>query len=84
MITAALDGKLENVSYEKDPVFGFQMPSDCPEVPSDILNPRNTWADKKAYDEKAKYLAELFVKNFEKYESGASEATRKAAPKVNL
>ena len=83
MITAALDGKLDNVQYEKHPVFGVQMPVSCPNVPSDILNPRNTWSDQAAYDEKAKYLAGLFVKNFEKYESGASQTTRDAAPVVD-
>ena len=67
MITAALEGKLDNVEFENHPVFGVAIPKECPGVPAEILNPRNTWADKKAYDEKAKYLAGLFVKNFEKY-----------------
>ena len=82
MITAALEGKLDNVDTTQDPVFGFAIPNEVPGVPSDILIPRNTWADKKAYDNKAKYLAGLFVKNFEKYTSGASEETRSAAPKL--
>jgi phosphoenolpyruvate carboxykinase (ATP) len=82
MITAALDGKLENVEFEAHPVFGMMMPKECPNVPSEILNPRNTWADKDAYDEKAKDLAQQFVKNFEKYASGVSEEILAAAPKV--
>jgi phosphoenolpyruvate carboxykinase (ATP) len=82
MITAALEGKLENVEFEAHPVFGMMMPKECPNVPSEILNPRNTWADKDAYDEKAKDLAQQFVKNFEKYASGVSEEILAAAPKV--
>jgi phosphoenolpyruvate carboxykinase (ATP) len=82
MITAALDGALDNATFEAHPIFGMQMPTACPGVPSDILNPRNTWADKDAYDAKAKNLAEQFIKNFEKYASGATAETLAAAPKV--
>jgi phosphoenolpyruvate carboxykinase (ATP) len=82
MITAALDGKLDNATFETHPVFGMAMPASCPDVPSEILNPRNTWADKKAYDDKALYLAGLFVKNFEKYANGVSAEILAAAPKL--
>ncbi len=82
MITAALNGELDNVSYENHPVFGFAMPTTCPEVPAEILNPRNTWSDKEAYDQKANHLAELFVKNFKLYEDGVSEEILAAAPKA--
>jgi len=82
MITAALEGKLNNSEYENDPVFGIAVPKECPDVPSDILNPKNTWADKNAYDEKAKYLAELFIKNFENYSDGVNEDVKAAAPKL--
>jgi phosphoenolpyruvate carboxykinase (ATP) len=82
MITAALEGKLNTVSYEAHPVFGMMMPTSCPNVPSEILNPRNTWADKNAYDAMAKNLAQQFVKNFEKYASGANEEILAAAPKI--
>ncbi|MBA3674255.1 MAG: phosphoenolpyruvate carboxykinase (ATP) [Chitinophagaceae bacterium] len=82
MITAALEGDLDTVEYEAHPVFGFMMPKTCPDVPSEILNPRNTWADKDEYDAKAKDLAKQFIKNFEKYASGASGETAGAAPKV--
>lgn len=81
MITAALNGELDNVSYENHPVFGFAMPTSCPEVPAEILNPRNTWSDKEAYDQKANHLADLFVKNFKQYEDGVSEEILAAAPK---
>jgi len=82
MITAALEGKLDDVPYEAHPVFGMMMPATCPNVPSEVLNPRNTWADKAAYDAQANNLAQQFVKNFEKYASGANEETMAAAPKI--
>ncbi len=60
----------------------MMMPDTCPEVPSEILHPRNTWADKTAYDNKANELAEKFNKNFEKFSEGASDDIKNAAPKV--
>ncbi|MES2373815.1 MAG: phosphoenolpyruvate carboxykinase (ATP) [Bacteroidota bacterium] len=82
MITAALEGKLEAVSYEAHPVFGMMIPLSCPGVPAEILNPRSTWADPGAYDAKSKDLATQFVQNFEKYASGVSEEILQAAPKI--
>ena len=82
MITAALEGKLDNVAFEAHPVFGMMMPMTCPDVPSDILNPRNTWADKSSYDLKAKDLASQFIKNFQKYAAGVNEEILAAAPKI--
>ncbi|MCZ2130240.1 MAG: phosphoenolpyruvate carboxykinase (ATP) [Bacteroidia bacterium] len=82
MLTAALNGELNHVQYEAHPVFGVQMPTSCPNVPTEILNPRNTWADKAAYDSKANHLAQLFVKNFEQYASGVSAEILSAAPKA--
>ena len=57
MITAALTGELDNVDYINHPVFGLAMPTTCPNVPDEVLNPRNTWADKESYDKKANHLA---------------------------
>lgn len=82
MITAALEGKLDNVETVKDPVFGVAVPKAVPGVPADILTPKNTWDDKAAYDKKAKYLAGLFVENFEKYASGVEQEILDAAPVV--
>jgi phosphoenolpyruvate carboxykinase (ATP) len=82
MITAALDGMLDNAEFAICPTFGVAVPTEVPGVPSEVLNPRNTWADASAYDEKAKYLASLFVKNFEKYKDGVSAEIAEAAPKV--
>jgi phosphoenolpyruvate carboxykinase (ATP) len=81
MITAALEGKLNESAFVNDPIFGMAVPVSCPDVPAELLQPRNTWADKKAYDEKAKYLAGLFIKNFEKYKDGVSEEILSAAPR---
>lgn len=82
MITAALNGELDGVAYEAHPVFGMAIPTTCPNVPAEVLNPRNTWSDKEAYDAKAKNLARQFIKNFEKYASGVSEEILAAAPVV--
>lgn len=82
MITAALEGKLDNAEFSIDPIFGVAIPTLCPDVPSEVLTPKNTWADKTAYEEKAKYLAGLFVKNFEKYADGVSAEVLAAAPKA--
>ncbi len=82
MITAALKGELDNVSYTTHEIFGLKMPATCPNVPDTILDPRNTWNDKSAYDQKANDLAGQFVKNFEKYAARASAEILDAAPKA--
>ena len=82
MITAALEGKLNDVEFEADPIFGFGIPKECPDVPAEVLNPINTWADKTAFKEKSKYLASLFVKNFDKYAGGVTQEVLAAAPKA--
>jgi phosphoenolpyruvate carboxykinase (ATP) len=84
MITAALNGDLDNVAYDTLPVFGLRMPTTCPGVPADILNPRNTWADKNDYDTKTNSLAAAFVKNFSQYAEFASPEILQAAPKVAI
>ncbi len=83
MIHAAMEGKLDNVEFENHEIFGLAMPTTCPDVPDEILNPKNTWADKDAYDTKANELAAKFVNNFAKFEEGCSEEIIAAAPKVN-
>lgn len=82
MITAALNGELDKVSFETMPIFGLSMPASCPGVPADLLNPRMTWKDKHEYDAKAASLAASFVKNFEQYANFANEEIMQAAPKV--
>ncbi len=82
MITAALSGVLNEVHFKTHPIFGVAVPGAVPGVPSEILDPRATWADKGAYDQTAAELAEKFVKNFEKYADYASAEIMAGAPKV--
>lgn len=82
MISSALEGKLDNVEFEQHPIFGLAMPVSCENVPTEVLNPRNTWSDKEAYDKKAQTLAESFKKNFEKFEKQANEEILSGAPKT--
>ncbi len=81
MVTAALNGELENVDYVADPIFGVQVPTSCPGVPSELLQPRNTWEDKGAYDKQARELASRFVENFSKKFPSAAEIAE-AGPKI--
>lgn len=84
MITAALTGKLDNVEFATLPVFELAFPTSCEGVPAEILNPRETWSDKGAYDKTANHLAEQFVKNFEIYAAETSADILAAAPKVKM
>ena len=83
MVNAALNGELNDGDFVKDPVFGVMVPTTCPEVPAEILQPRNTWADKAAFDAQARKLAGMFVANFQPYAEKASEGIRAAAPNPN-
>ena len=67
MVTACLNGEIEKSEFVTDPIFNVLVPKTCPNVPDDVLSPKNTWADKAAYDEMAKKLAGMFQKNFAKY-----------------
>jgi phosphoenolpyruvate carboxykinase (ATP) len=82
MVHAALDGSLTGVETRPDPVFGVHVPVSCPGVPDEVLDPRNTWADKDAYDRAAHDLADRFRKNFERYEEHVTEPVREAGPKT--
>jgi len=79
MVKAALEGILKDVEYEKDHIFNVYVPKSIPNVPNEILNPKNTWTDKEKYDLKAKELASQFHKNFEKF-GEVSEDIKMAAP----
>ena len=81
MVTAALAGQLDSVQYQKDPVFGFEVPLSVPGVPSEVLMPRNTWPDKAAYDAQAKKLADMFRKNFEAFAKEVPAAVAAAGPR---
>lgn len=83
MVTAALEGKLNDVEYKLHPIFNVLVPQTCPNVPAEVLNPRDMWADKDAYDEQAKKLAAMFIKNFSKY-NNMPENIINAGPKQML
>jgi phosphoenolpyruvate carboxykinase (ATP) len=83
MVNAALNGELTDGGFVQDPVFGVMVPTACPDVPAEILQPRNTWGDKAAFDAQARKLASMFVANFQQYADQASEAIRAAAPHPN-
>jgi phosphoenolpyruvate carboxykinase (ATP) len=83
MVRAALQGKLADVEYELDPVFGVEVPLHVPGVPDEVLRPRDTWPDPEAYDAKARELAAMFVKNFGAYSDGVSQAVRSAGPRLS-
>jgi phosphoenolpyruvate carboxykinase (ATP) len=80
MITAALNGELDNVAFMNHEIFGLAVPQSCPNVPEEVLNPRNTWADTAAYDVKAKELAQSFRNNFAKFEEFANDEIMAGAP----
>ncbi|MEQ9403336.1 MAG: phosphoenolpyruvate carboxykinase (ATP) [Cyclobacteriaceae bacterium] len=83
MITAALNGALENVGYRTHSIFGAEIPLTCPGVPGEILSPRETWKDDVAFYKKANDLARRFVENFKKFEEFANEEIMAGSPKPN-
>ncbi len=80
IIDAIHIGALEKVEFQTDPVFGLSYPTSCPGVPSEILNPRDTWKDQAAFDVTAKRLAAQFKKNFKAFEDQAGETVKSAGP----
>jgi phosphoenolpyruvate carboxykinase (ATP) len=82
MITAALNGELNDVEYKDHAVFGLSMPASCPNVPDELLFPKNTWDNKEAYDTKANELANAFNANFVQFADNASDEILAAAPKA--
>jgi phosphoenolpyruvate carboxykinase (ATP) len=82
LLNAALEGKLDGVATYKDPVFGVEVPTECPGVPAQVLRPRETWANPSEYDAKAQHLAKLFNDNFKQFADQASPEVLAAAPKV--
>jgi phosphoenolpyruvate carboxykinase (ATP) len=80
MINAALNGELREISTTRDPNFGIAVPTSCPNVPAEVLKPRNTWADKAAYDAQAKALANMFIENFKAFAADVSAEVKLAGP----
>jgi len=83
MITAALEGKLDNVGYRTHSIFGAEIPLTCPNVPSEILSPRETWKNDQGFYKQANDLARRFIKNFEKFEEFANDEIMSGGPKPN-
>jgi phosphoenolpyruvate carboxykinase (ATP) len=82
LLNAALEGRLDDVKTYTDPVFGVEVPTECPGVPAGVLRPRETWANPADYDAKAQQLARLFNENFKQFSDQASPEVLAAAPKV--
>ena len=84
MITAILEQKLDDIGYRKHSIFGTDIPMTCPGVPNEVLSPRETWKDDKAFYKKANSLCALFKQNFEKFSSYAHEEILLGGPQENL
>ncbi|MEE2625182.1 MAG: phosphoenolpyruvate carboxykinase (ATP), partial [Candidatus Thermoplasmatota archaeon] len=80
LLNAALNGDLDDVVFVQDERFGFSVPTTCEDIPDGILQPRETWQDKRKFDNVANLLAQMFIENFEKYASGCSDAVLEAGP----
>jgi phosphoenolpyruvate carboxykinase (ATP) len=80
MVNAALAGALDNVKMNKDPIFGLGIPTSCPDVPKEVLDPASTWSDRSAYEAKARELVGLFKENFKQFEESVSDAVKAAGP----
>ena len=79
LLRAALDGSLAQVEVERDPFFGLMRPKAVPGIPAGVLNPRDSWADKAAYDRTAQNLVSLFEKNFESFAGAVDDSVKAAA-----
>ena len=82
LLNAALDGSLNNAEFRTDPNFGFEVPVSVPGVDAKILNPRDTWTDKAAYDAQAKKLVGMFIDNFAQFADHVDEGVRQSAPRA--
>lgn len=82
LLSAALNGDLLNVEFYTDPIFGFEVPKSCPNVPDSVLIPGESWPSKKEYDDKYRQLAARFIDNFKKYAPKCSQEVKEAGPKL--
>lgn len=82
LLNAALDGKLDSVDYYRDPVFCFEVPKSCPDVPENVLRPAEAWSDKTQYDSKYRQLAARFIENFRKFDADCPAEVSGAGPKI--
>lgn len=82
ILNSILNGELDSVDFTEDPVFGFKIPLQCNNIPSEILQPWNSWADRESYNDNYKKLAAHFVENFKKFEKQSPEYIKKGGPKL--
>lgn len=80
LLNAALDGKLNEVEYRKDRLFGFEVPLSCPDVPEEVLEPSNSWGDKDEYWKRYDGLAARFIENFKLFANGCTQEVKDAGP----
>jgi len=83
IIDSILDGTMKNAPVVKNQLFGFDVPTECPDVPGEIMLPRNTWSDGDAYDEAERNLAIMFRDNFKQFEEGSSKEILQAGPNIS-
>ena len=84
LLTAALTGRLDKAKYNMDPVFGFEVPANCPDVPAEILDPAGSWPNRIEYDKKYRQLAARFQENFRKFEDSTPRQILDAGPKIQV
>jgi len=84
LLNAALSGKLEGVEYYQDPVFGFQVPKSCPDVPEGVLQPWSSWPSRAEYDKRYRDLAQRFIENFGKFEDQTPREVAEAGPRLEI
>ncbi len=82
LLNAALSGKLDKVEYRRDPVFGYEVPTSCPDVPTEVLDPASSWKDRSEHEVKYKQLAQKFIENFKNFEDETSKEVIEAGPKL--
>jgi phosphoenolpyruvate carboxykinase (ATP) len=81
LLNAALDGRLLDVKYRKDKLFGFEVPTTCPDVPPDVLDPSSTWGNKEDYWKRYDALAARYIDNFKQFKDGCTAEVAAAGPK---
>jgi phosphoenolpyruvate carboxykinase (ATP) len=82
LLSAALSGALSDVEYKIDPIFGFKVPTQCPDVPDEVLNPASAWPSESDYTVRYRDLASRFIDNFRKFEDETDVAIRNSGPKL--
>lgn len=82
MLNAALNGELDYVEYTTDPIFGFQVPKTCPDIPEGVLDPASSWTNREEYMKRYRALASRFIDNFKKFADEAPQEVRAAGPKI--